>query len=178
MFKSLCSLMGSRSSKRKNGGQSKEKVGHRRFWKYQQKVRVVLSLVNPQLCNVDDVLFCSDRPRVENESSSDSTSKRPDMPADRPKETKQSGTNPFTMRPFSERYFQILNKRNQLPVWEYREQFINTLMQTQCMVLVGETGSGKTTQVPRQYNFCATCIILSSYQSLPSIILTRDTVFQ
>ncbi|XP_065184926.1 putative pre-mRNA-splicing factor ATP-dependent RNA helicase PRP1 [Sycon ciliatum] len=61
----------------------------------------------------------------------------------------QSGTNPFNNRPFSKRYFEILSKRTQLPVWEYREQFINTLMSTQCMVLVGETGSGKTTQIPQ-----------------------------
>ena len=66
----------------------------------------------------------------------------------------QSGTNPFNLRPFSKRYFEILNKRTLLPVWEYREQFINTLMSTQCMVLVGETGSGKTTQV--------SCAVLSS----------------
>ena len=36
-----------------------------------------------------------------------------------------------------------------LPVWEYREKFLELLNKNQCLVLVGETGSGKTTQIPQ-----------------------------
>jgi HrpA-like RNA helicase len=36
-----------------------------------------------------------------------------------------------------------------LPVWEYREKFLELLNKNQCIVLVGETGSGKTTQIPQ-----------------------------
>jgi len=36
-----------------------------------------------------------------------------------------------------------------LPVWEYREQFFDLLANNQIIVLVGETGSGKTTQIPQ-----------------------------
>ena len=49
--------------------------------------------------------------------------------------------------PFTPRYHQLLQKRIQLPVWEYRDKFIEVLNGSQFMVLVGETGSGKTTQV-------------------------------
>ena len=55
--------------------------------------------------------------------------------------------NPFTQRPFSDRFKAILKKRLLLPVWEYRDEFIKITTKNQCVVLVGETGSGKTTQV-------------------------------
>lgn len=34
-----------------------------------------------------------------------------------------------------------------LPVWEYKDKFVDTVNNHQTLVLVGETGSGKTTQV-------------------------------
>uniref|UniRef100_A0A669EXW3 ATP-dependent RNA helicase DHX15 n=1 Tax=Oreochromis niloticus TaxID=8128 RepID=A0A669EXW3_ORENI len=58
----------------------------------------------------------------------------------------QQQVNPFTNLPHTPRYYEILNKRLQLPVWEYRERFTEILMRNQSFVLVGETGSGKTTQ--------------------------------
>lgn len=68
-------------------------------------------------------------------------------------------TNPFTNLPHTPRYYEILKKRLQLPVWEYRERFTEILMKNQSFVLVGETGSGKTTQVERQIIcFCSTSI--------------------
>lgn len=55
--------------------------------------------------------------------------------------------NKYTGRPFSAKFWQILDKRKKLPVWEYYKQFIDMVRKNQCVVLVGETGSGKTTQV-------------------------------
>jgi len=57
--------------------------------------------------------------------------------------------NPFTGLPFTPRYYEIHRKRSQLPVWEYRERFVDMVTQHQTIVLVGETGSGKTTQIPQ-----------------------------
>jgi len=49
--------------------------------------------------------------------------------------------------PYTPRYHTLLSKRINLPVWEYKEKFIDTMNKNQTLVLVGETGSGKTTQV-------------------------------
>ena len=58
------------------------------------------------------------------------------------------GINPLSGKPYSQRFFQILETRKKLPVWEQREQFFDMIKKNQTMVLVGETGSGKTTQIP------------------------------
>jgi hypothetical protein len=55
--------------------------------------------------------------------------------------------NPYTNRPYSAKYFEILEKRRTLPVWQQKAEFLNILAKNQTMILVGETGSGKTTQV-------------------------------
>ncbi|KAL7736499.1 hypothetical protein ACLKA6_019696 [Drosophila palustris] len=57
--------------------------------------------------------------------------------------------NPFTNKPYSTRYQNLYKKRIALPVFEYQADFMRLLSQHQCIVLVGETGSGKTTQIPQ-----------------------------
>ena len=56
--------------------------------------------------------------------------------------------NPYTQRPYSPRYWEILATRQRLPVWEQKQDFFEMLKKNQNIVLVGETGSGKTTQIP------------------------------
>uniref|UniRef100_A0A915CRY0 RNA helicase n=1 Tax=Ditylenchus dipsaci TaxID=166011 RepID=A0A915CRY0_9BILA len=58
--------------------------------------------------------------------------------------------NPYNGTPFSSRYWEILRKRSQLPVWEYKDKFLELLSKHQCITLVGGIdGSGKTTQIPQ-----------------------------
>ncbi|XP_024362763.1 probable pre-mRNA-splicing factor ATP-dependent RNA helicase DEAH2 isoform X2 [Physcomitrium patens] len=57
--------------------------------------------------------------------------------------------NPHTGRPYSAKYFEILEKRRTLPVWQQKAEFLSILAKNQTMILVGETGSGKTTQIPQ-----------------------------
>lgn len=60
-----------------------------------------------------------------------------------------TGVNPNTNLPYTQRYYELFRKRIQLPVWEYQDKFVNLLSENQIIVLVGETGSGKTTQIPQ-----------------------------
>ncbi len=60
-----------------------------------------------------------------------------------------AGINPLTRTPYSQRFFDIAKKTAQLPVAEYRDRIVETVRSNQTMVLVGETGSGKTTQIPK-----------------------------
>lgn len=59
----------------------------------------------------------------------------------------QKGLNPYTGRPYSNKYYDILSKRKGLPVWQAREEFVSMINKNQTTILVGETGSGKTTQI-------------------------------
>jgi len=57
--------------------------------------------------------------------------------------------NQYTKKPYSRRWHEIHKQRIKLPVWEYKETFLRLLDENQTLVLVGETGSGKTTQIPQ-----------------------------
>ena len=60
-----------------------------------------------------------------------------------------SGLNPLTMRPYSGRYAQILAKRKELPVYGFLDRLLAAVKGHQTVVVEGETGSGKTTQIPQ-----------------------------
>lgn len=60
-----------------------------------------------------------------------------------------SAVNPFTGRDFTPKYFDILKIRRELPVYAQRAEFLKIYQNNQIMVFVGETGSGKTTQIPQ-----------------------------
>ncbi len=62
---------------------------------------------------------------------------------------KEKGTNPWTYQPYSEQYQKILKTRLKLPVYQFKEKLIETVAKNQIVVVEGETGSGKTTQIPQ-----------------------------
>lgn len=55
----------------------------------------------------------------------------------------------LTGEPFSKKYYDILEKRKKLPAWEAKESFLKLVKENQIIILQGETGSGKTTQIPQ-----------------------------
>lgn len=57
--------------------------------------------------------------------------------------------NPFKNRPYSQRYKEILRTRQNLPAWEEKTNILNLVKDNQIVIVQGETGSGKTTQIPQ-----------------------------
>uniref|UniRef100_A0A8H8CGF1 RNA helicase n=1 Tax=Psilocybe cubensis TaxID=181762 RepID=A0A8H8CGF1_PSICU len=57
--------------------------------------------------------------------------------------------NPFTKQPHSGQYKKILETRKKLPVFAQMDEFLKIFSENQIIVMVGETGSGKTTQIPQ-----------------------------
>eukprot|EP00798_Chlamydomonas_sp_ICE-L_P002718 gene2718-12591_t len=64
-----------------------------------------------------------------------------------PRAVNRGGVNPYNGRPYSQKYYDILDKRQGLPVWQAKEEFTGMVNGHQTTILVGETGSGKTTQI-------------------------------
>ncbi|KAI4257684.1 MAG: hypothetical protein L6R42_005505 [Xanthoria sp. 1 TBL-2021] len=57
--------------------------------------------------------------------------------------------NAFSGQPLSKKYFSILETRRGLPVHAQRDEFLKMYQKSQILIFVGETGSGKTTQIPQ-----------------------------
>ena len=55
----------------------------------------------------------------------------------------------LTGRPYSDTYYKILETRVKLPAYDSKDKLLSLLEEYQVVILVGETGSGKTTQIPQ-----------------------------
>uniref|UniRef100_A0A7S1G4C4 RNA helicase n=1 Tax=Bicosoecida sp. CB-2014 TaxID=1486930 RepID=A0A7S1G4C4_9STRA len=66
-----------------------------------------------------------------------------------PHAARSAVTNPLTGRPFTRRYFEIREGRMKLPVSDYLDQLAEAMRKHQVIIVEGETGSGKTTQIPQ-----------------------------
>ncbi|WJX56320.1 RNA helicase [Trifolium repens] len=65
------------------------------------------------------------------------------------KTNSKSLINHWNDKPYSQRYYDILDKRKTLPVWHQKDDFLQVLKDNQTLILIGETGIGKTTQIPQ-----------------------------
>ena len=63
--------------------------------------------------------------------------------------TTNGEANPWTGNPYSQQYYDILEKRKTLPVFEHKDEVVQAVRENPVTILVGETGSGKTTQIPQ-----------------------------
>ncbi|KZV63050.1 pre-mRNA-splicing factor ATP-dependent RNA helicase PRP43 [Peniophora sp. CONT] len=61
----------------------------------------------------------------------------------------EGDVNPFTKQPHTPQYKKILEARKKLPVYAQMDEFYKMFTDNQIIVMVGETGSGKTTQIPQ-----------------------------
>lgn len=64
-------------------------------------------------------------------------------------QTDDADVNPWTGLPYSNRYKSILETRLKLPVYQFKDKLLKAVAENQIVVVEGETGSGKTTQIPQ-----------------------------
>lgn len=57
--------------------------------------------------------------------------------------------NPLTGAPYTHRFYELLERRQKLPAWSAREDFLRLMQVGQVVIMVGDTGCGKTTQLPQ-----------------------------
>ena len=62
---------------------------------------------------------------------------------------KEEKINKFTGQTYSDDYYKLLKKRMSLPVWSSRKQILELVEKNRIVIIQGETGSGKTTQIPQ-----------------------------
>lgn len=61
----------------------------------------------------------------------------------------KSKINPLTNSPLTSKYFEILEGRKKLPVFAKLDELEEAVDKNQAVIIEGETGSGKTTQIPQ-----------------------------
>lgn len=61
----------------------------------------------------------------------------------------KADTNYLNGKPYSHHYYQLLETRRRLPAFDSKPKLLALLQEYQVLILVGETGSGKTTQIPQ-----------------------------
>jgi pre-mRNA-splicing factor ATP-dependent RNA helicase DHX15/PRP43 len=60
---------------------------------------------------------------------------------------KVGDTNPLSHLPYSPEFFELLEKRQQLPIFHHLQEIVDTLAEHQVVLLSSATGSGKTSQI-------------------------------
>ncbi|CAK8688575.1 unnamed protein product [Clavelina lepadiformis] len=57
--------------------------------------------------------------------------------------------NPFDGLPYSSMYYELLKKRQSLPIWKAKDDFVLAVDDSPIVLITGRAGSGKSTQVPQ-----------------------------
>ncbi|CAN8215792.1 unnamed protein product [Coccothraustes coccothraustes] len=57
--------------------------------------------------------------------------------------------NPFDGLPYSSRYYRLMKEREELPIWQEKRTFMETLLHNQIVIVSGDAKTGKSSQVPQ-----------------------------
>lgn len=81
--------------------------------------------------------------------------------------------NKYTGKPYSKKYYEILAKRKTLPAWESKNELFELLGENQVVILKGETGSGKTTQIPQFLLEKYSCIAITQPRRVAAMSVAK-----
>ena len=87
--------------------------------------------------------------RARNSENAEASSSAPMLSAEDASKLEDGPNSFWTGAAYTDRYFTILEQRRRLPVYKQRQEFLDLLHEHQIICLSGETGSGKTTQIPQ-----------------------------
>ncbi|EXX76142.1 P-loop containing nucleoside triphosphate hydrolase protein [Rhizophagus irregularis] len=76
----------------------------------------------------------------------------------------------FLNRQKNKTYMDMLEKRKQLPIYSYKDQFLEKLNKNQVVIISGETGCGKSTQIPQ---FITEDMLMNGYGDKCNVICTQ-----
>ncbi|SBS85469.1 pre-mRNA-splicing factor ATP-dependent RNA helicase PRP43, putative [Plasmodium ovale] len=74
--------------------------------------------------------------------------------------------NKLTNEPYSDRYMKLLEEKKRLPAWSAKKNFLKLFKKNNVLIIVGDTGSGKTTQISQ-------FVLESKYCEKKSIAVTQ-----
>jgi HrpA-like RNA helicase len=87
---------------------------------------------------------CIINPRMKRKIDFDISNTRSVAPEAGSSSSGSSSINPWTQRSYSSKYYEILQKRKQLPVYEFKDALEKAVKENQVVIVEGETGSGET----------------------------------
>jgi HrpA-like RNA helicase len=83
---------------------------------------------------------------------------------------------PKTNNPLHNKKIKLLESRKKLPIWARQQDIKKQLQENDVLVLSGETGSGKSTQLPQfllETKWCTKCIAVTQPRRVAAISLAR-----
>ena len=83
---------------------------------------------------------------------------------------------PKTNNPLHNKKIKLLESRKKLPIWARQQDIKKQLQENDVLVLSGETGSGKSTQLPQfllESKWCSKCIAVTQPRRVAAISLAR-----
>jgi ATP-dependent RNA helicase DHR2 len=92
------------------------------------------------------------------------------------KRKRTNGPPPKTNNPLHNKKIKLLESRKKLPIWARQQDIKKQLQENDVLVLSGETGSGKSTQLPQfllESKWCTKCIAVTQPRRVAAISLAR-----